>query len=355
MKRKLQTVLLILLIGSLSICKAQNKISKKIHESYKLAIVQYSALDDKLADSLFPRNIDKEGNLVTNRSTWWTSGFFPASLWYLFAYSKDICVKEKALKKLKAVEKEKLNISDHDIGFKIYCPFGNAMKFTGDSSYTPIIITAANSLTKRFNPRVGLIRSWGDINNTKEYTVIIDNMMNLELLFAATRLTGDSSYYKIATAQADNTILHHFRDDGSSYHVVDYNPQTGEVMKKRTAQGFADGSAWARGQSWGLYGYTVCYRETKDKRYLHQAEKIADFILNHSNLPADKIPYWDFNAPNIPTALRDASAAAIMSSALFELKNYVSKNKSNQYEAAAIKVLETLGSPEYRTVLNEKT
>ena len=329
------------------------KLDATIDASLSLAVEQYAILDHVLADSLFPRAV-KDDKLVTNKSGWWTSGFFPGSLWYLYEYSKDPVMKELAIRKCRAVEREKLNISDHDIGFKIYCPFGNALRITGDSSAIPIIITAAQSLSKRFDPRVGLIRSWGSIKDSNDYVVIIDNMMNLELLFAATRLTGDSMYYKVAVSQADNTIINHFRPDGSSYHVLDYDPATGAVKKKRTAQGFSDRSAWARGQSWGLYGYTVCYRETKDKRYLEHAKKIASFILQHPNLPANKIPYWDFDAPSIPNAPRDASAAAIMASALIELSGYVNKKESKTFLQTAAAIINNLSDTAYRTKMNEK-
>ena len=178
--------------------------------------------------------------------------------------------------------------------------------------------------------------------------------MNLELLFEAAKLSGDSQFYKIAVSHADKTLENHFRADGSSYHVVEYDANTGKVKEKRTAQGYANSSAWARGQAWGLYGYTMCYRETHDKKYLDQANKIAAFILNNQNLPNDKIPYWDFNAPNIPNALRDASAAAIMASAFCELAEYTDKKDSKLYRATAKQIVEKLSSPAYRNVAGEQ-
>lgn len=177
--------------------------------------------------------------------------------------------------------------------------------------------------------------------------MIIDNMMNLELLFWATAATGDSTYYDIAIKHADTTIANHFREDNSSYHVINYHPETGEVQRKRTAQGYADESAWARGQAWGLYGYTVMYRVTKDQKYLDQAVAIAEFVLNHPNLPEDKIPYWDFDAPNIPNELRDSSAGAIMASALLELSQYVDAEKGKSYYEDAATMLKTLTTDEY--------
>ena len=350
---RLVITLFILLLGAKDFHAQPAKMKNMIETSLNLAANQYISMGNSLPDSLFPRAVDRNGNLVTNRSMWWTSGFFPASLWYLYSHTRNPALKEKAIQKMKAVEREKLNISDHDIGFKIYCPFGNAYNITGDDSLLPVIVTAAKSLVQRFDPKVGLIRSWGKISDTSEYIVIIDNMMNLELLFAATRFTGDSSFYRVAVSQADRTIEQHFRPDGSSYHLVVYDPSTGKVKAKKTAQGFADSSAWARGQAWGLYGFTVCYRETGNKKYLKQARRIASFILDHPRLPADKIPYWDFDAPGIPGTPRDASAAAIMASSLLELSDYCTASDKRRYREAATIILQTLGGPKYRTTLNE--
>ncbi len=334
--------------------QAQKKLPKEFSRSLKLAARQYKLMDNSLAEDDFPRSLDSNGNLVTNKRSWWTSGFFPGSLWYLYEFTKDTSIKTAALRRTKAVEAESLNTSDHDIGFKIWCSVGNQLRITKDSSHTvPVIIAAANSLSKRFNPVTGVIRSWGKPDDQKEYLVIIDNMMNLELLFEATKLTGDSSYYKIAVSHADKTMANHFRRDGSSYHVVNYDPATGAVKSKRTAQGLADSSAWARGQAWGLYGYTMCYRETHDPKYLLQAERIAWFLMNDPRLPKDHIFYWDLDAPDIPGALRDASAAAITASALLDLSKY-NFEKERYYKDFAIKILQSLGSDVYRNHLNEQ-
>ncbi len=233
----------------------------------------------------------------------------------------------------------------------MYCSYGNLYQVTHDNKYKEILLNSARSLATRFNPVVGCIRSWGKSDDTAEFRVIIDNMMNLELLMWATEASGDSSFYKIAVTHANTTIKNHFRQNYSSYHVVVYNPITGDVIKKQTAQGAADESAWARGQSWGLYGYTIMYRYTKDKKYLNQAQHIAEFILNNPNLPADKIPYWDYNASGIPNADRDASAAAIMASALIELSGYSDNDLSKKYLNTAATILQTLSSAEYKAVV----
>jgi hypothetical protein len=249
------------------------------------------------------------------------------------------------------IENEKFNGVTHDMGFKIYCSFGNGYRLTKDPAYKAIIIQGARTLSTRFSPVVGCIRSWDHSRDKWGYPVIIDNMMNLELLFAATRLTGDSSFYKIAVTHANTTLKNHFRPDFSSYHVIDYDTITGNVLKKNTHQGYSHESAWARGQAWALYGYTMCYRETKDEKYLHQAEGIASFILNHPNLPEDMIPYWDFNAPKIPDEPRDVSAAAITTSALYELST-MSKAGSD-FRGKADKIMTSL-TENYRLPMGGK-
>ena len=278
-------------------------------------------------DLIAPRTLSSGGDLVLVRAKDWTSGFFPGVLWYLYELTGKESWKESAADFTAKIENEKFNAGTHDMGFKIYCSYGNGYRLTGNASYRDVIIQSAKTLSKRFNPKTGCIRSWDHNKDKWANPVIIDNMMNLELLFAATQLTNDSSFYKIAVSHANTTMKNHFRPDSSCYHVVDYDTLTGGVLKKTTHQGFSNESSWARGQAWALYGYTMCYRETKDKKYLQQAENIAGFILNHPNLPKDLVPYWDFNAPNIPNEPRDASAGAVISSALFELSLYSSQGK----------------------------
>ena len=324
-----------------------------IDTSMNLGVRQYVWMNQFLPDTLFPRSIDPDGILLTNNSSSWTSGFFPGSLWYLYEYSGDDRIRQIAVQKTLALAKEQWNRNDHDIGFRINCSYGNAYRITGDSSYRGVLLNAATSLVTRFNPRVGCLRSWGSNDDTAHFLVIIDNMMNLELLFKATALSSDSSFFKIAVSHADVTLKNHFRRDGSSYHVVDYDPLTGRVQDKHTAQGYSDASAWARGQAWGLYGYTMCYRETGYERYLEQAEKIAAFILNSPNLPRDKVPYWDFNAPNIPNAQRDASAASIIASALEELAGFVQGGLHDQYSSASAQIIGSLSSTDYRSTFGD--
>ncbi|EHQ24427.1 glycoside hydrolase family 88 protein [Mucilaginibacter paludis] len=293
------------------------------------------------ANMVSPRTETHTGELVLIPSKDWVSGFFPGELWYLYEYSNDKKWLEEAKTYTANIEPEKMDRTSHDVGFKVYCSFGNGYRLTHDEHYKEVIIQAAKTLSTRFNPVVGCIKSW-DGRKEWKYPVIIDNMLNLELLFNATRFSGDSSFYKIAVSHANTTLKNHFRADYSCYHVVDYDPETGKVLHKQTHQGYSDESSWARGQGWALYGFTMCYRETKNKAYLHQAEKVARFILDNPNLPKDMVPYWDLNAPAIPDEPRDASAAAVMASALYELSTFSPNGKL--YRAKADAIIKTLTS-----------
>lgn len=311
-----------------------------------MKIVEHHLTDSRaqLKDTTrFPRNTKPDGSLHLVPSRDWTSGFYPGNLWYLYEYTNDKQWEQAARRWTAALEKEKFNKRTHDLGFMLFCSFGNGYRLTKDESYKEILIEGAKSLSSRFNENVGCIRSWD--HGKWQFPVIIDNMMNLELLFWATKVTGDSSFYDIAVTHANTTMEHHFRDDHSSYHVIDYDTLTGNPRFKGTHQGYADNSPWARGQAWGLYGFTVMYRETRDSRYLEQARKIADYFINHKNTPKDRIPYWDFEAPEIPNEERDASAAAIAASGMLELSQYVKDGK--KYYQSAEQILKSLSSPDY--------
>jgi uncharacterized protein YyaL (SSP411 family) len=278
-----------------------------------------------------------------SKSTTWTSGFFAGNLWLIHKLTDNEKYEDKALQWTKIVEAEKLNDEDHDIGFKIYNSFGHAYENTKNEEFAKVIVTASNTLMSRYDDKIKAIKSWNAKEGKWDYPVIIDNMMNLELLFEATRITQDSTYHRMAVNHANTTLKNHFRKDHSTYHVVDYNPD-GSVKAKKTHQGYNDSSAWARGQAWAVYGYTMAYRYTKNKTYLTQAEQTANFYLNHDNLPEDGIPYWDFNDPDIPQAPKDVSASTIMASAFYELYEFTENKRYLDY---ANKVLETLKQSEY--------
>ena len=302
-----------------------------------------------------PRTLTAEGDMHWVKPGFdWTEGFFPGSLWFLYDYTKSDEWRKAAEKLQKLFEDHKYKTAYHDLGFIFNAAYGNGYAFTGDNHFKEVMITAADSLSTRFNPNVGCIKSW-DVDKGWQsergwkFPVIIDNMMNLELLFKVSEFTGNDKYKQIAISHANTTLKNHFREDDSSYHVIDYDPETGEVRKKETAQGFANESAWARGQAWGLYGYTVCYRYTKDQRYLRQAQKIATYISNQINTDKNGIPFWDYNAPNIPNEPVDVSAAAIIASALIELDGY----SEIAYLPEVNKILRALASDSYTAKIGE--
>ena len=319
-----------------------------IDQNMQFAVQQYKVLMQQVPPTLMPRSYDAaKKELVTSNTKWWCSGFYPGTLWMLYDVTKDNTIKEEALKRLAILEDVKTFTGNHDLGFMMYCSFGNAYAITNNPEYKEVILTSANSLATRYRPSIKVIQSWDSSSNFK-CPVIIDNMMNLELLEWAAANGGDNKLHQVAINHANTTLKNHFRKDNSSYHVLDYDLKSGTVSRKVTHKGFSNESAWSRGQAWGLYGYVVMYRFNKDKKYLDQANKIAGFILNHPNLPADKIPYWDFNAPDIPNAKRDASAGAITASALLELAQYSQGKKKKEYVSIAEKILQSLSSPAYR-------
>ncbi len=309
----------------------RDKVIKKMEESVTL----YDSSEKS------PRSINKDGKVVMVSSSDWTSGFYPGCLWYVYEMTGDTLFKKAAEKHTEILEQEKDNNTTHDMGFKMLCSFGNGYRLTRNRHYRDVLIESAHTLATRYSPVTGCIRSWDHHASRWQFPVIIDNMMNLELLFWAFKETGDSLFYNIAVSHANRTLKNHFRPDYSSWHVVDYDTITGKVIGKVTHQGYADSSAWARGQAWGLYGFTMAYRYTGDKRYLDQANHIAEFILRH--LPRDRVPYWDFDAPDIPHEPRDASAAAITASALYELSTY-EKDKTAYFFHNAEKILTSLAT-----------
>ncbi len=363
MKEKIISIIIFLFAGTAK-CFAQDiQFSRILADAEKQANVMLAEIPKaKLAHSqataatpgsegqelVSARTLDS-GKLKLVSSRDWTSGFFAGELWFLYESTGKAEWRTEAEKYTAKMEREKTNGGTHDMGFKIYCSFGNGYRITKDPHYKEVIIQSARTLATRFNPKAGVIKSWDNRARWK-YPVIIDNMMNLELLFAATQLTGDSSFYKIAVSHADATMRNHFRGNFSSFHVLDYDTATGKVLQRTTHQGYSDASAWSRGQAWGLYGFTMCYRFTKDKRYLQQAENIAAFMTLHKNFPKDFVPYYDYDDPAIPNVVKDASAAAVMASALYELSLYSKKGAS--YKKIADAILRSL-TKNYRSVEGE--
>ena len=338
-------------------CCSQKKGEKPdfISENIAFAREQIGGAVDVIEKSgkvLNPVKLNMDGSVYYCDYTDWRSGFFPGSVWHLYELSGDPRLLPVAKKYTEAIREAKNLTWHHDIGFIICCSFGNGLRLTSNQEYKDVIIQAANSLVTRFREAPGVIQSWNVDRGWQsergwECPVIIDNMMNLELLFEATKFTGDSTYYKIAVAHADRTLAEHFRPDGSCYHVIDYSIIDASVRNRHTAQGYSHESVWSRGQSWAIYGFTICYRETKDRKYLDQALKTFRFMKDHPNMQADKIPYWDMDAPNIPNEPRDASSASCMASALYEIST-MDVTDARSYAEYADSIMSVLASPAYR-------
>lgn len=338
----------LLLASSASAVALEESTTNLIRRSLDTASKQYTGLLVSVRSKPgFPRTLENgEVKMVEVKD--WTSGFFPGSLWYLYEATGNTKWRTAAQDYTARMAPAKFDKTQHDLGFMLGASYGNGYRLTRDPSYRDALLAGATTLVTRFNPKVGSIQSW-DLwkNTTWAFPVIVDNMMNLELLTWATQASKEPRYREIAIRHADTTLKHHFRPDHSSYHLVDYDPQTGVVRAKVTVQGKADASSWARGQAWGLYGYTMMYRETRKPEYLQQAHNIAAFFMNHPRLPADKVPYWDFDDPAIPDAPRDSSAAAIVSSALLELARFSDKDMARRYRGFAEAQLRSLASPDY--------
>ena len=283
---------------------------------FGLAAGQLKVLDAAVPSDRAPRYYNDTEGLVTSDLGWWCSGFFPGSLWLAYEYTGDESLKEAATRNSEKLDMLVRHKTDHDIGFQMMCSYGQAYRITGSRRWLGRIFESAEKLSRRFNPAVGAIKSWDFVRKDWQYPVIIDNMMNLELLTRASHLFRNDSLCSVAVSHARTTARNAFRPDFTSYHLVDYDPATGAVRSRQTVQGYSDGSAWARGQAWALYGYTMMYRETGLEEFLAQACDIARMLL--SRLPSDGIPYWDFDDPSIPSVLKDASAGAVMASAFAE-------------------------------------
>lgn len=344
-------IVLLVTMAAVVSCNRKESMEDLTARVFERAAVQMAAMDVALDSAsalnpdkaIYPRSINKDGSLMTSHYKWWCSGFYPGSLWYVYEYTGDERYKELALKYQAGLEPLRFRKDDHDIGFQLMCSYGNCLRLTGNQECVPVLIDGANSLATRYDPEVGCTRSWSF--GKWSFPVIIDNMMNMELLLKATEMGGDEHLKNVAIAHARTTMKNHFRDDKSCFHLVDYDPETGAVVGKQTVQGYADNSAWARGQAWAIYAYPMIYRFTNDQEMLDHAIAIAEYLL--PRVPVDGIPYWDYDAPDIPEDVRDASAAAVMACGLIELSTYVDAEKAARYLAVAEKSLRTLASDEY--------
>lgn len=340
-----QKWLLFSLLVIMASCTKQEPMEALIDRVFSVAEQQYVAMDARLDDKTMPQTITHDSTFKSSTIYWWCSGFYPGSLWYIYEYTQNDTVKLLAEKNTLKLDPIQYVTHDHDVGFQLNCSYGNGLRLIGNKDYEKVLHQGAKSLATRFSAITGVIQSWDFLRRDWKYPVIIDNMMNLELLMFASKAFDDDSLAYVARSHADTTLKNHFREDYSSYHLVDYDPKDGHVRSKQTVQGYSDESSWGRGQAWALYGYTMMYRMTEDKRYLSQAECVGNMLL--SRLPVDGIPYWDFDAPN-GNEYRDASAGAIMASAFVELSSFTEDAKARQnYLNVAEKQLRTLASSTY--------
>ena len=337
----------------------ERELALSLAEIFEKSAAHYKALDaaatpqmnDPKKGLMVPHGFKAKENRLDMRSVlWWTSGHYPGSLWYLYEATGDDFFRDRALVWTKNNATNSTADTNHDLGFIMYCSYGNARRLLNTEEFNPILVETAETLSRRFNDNLGLIRSWGKIDDTKTFLVIPDNMMNLELLMNATKYSGNRRFADIARSHADVTMKNHFDAEGGTFHVLNYDQKTGWIMEKRRGQGACVGTSWSRGQSWAIYGYTMMYRETGNRAYLDFARKVSDFAIFHKNMPEDGVPYWDFGAPGEE---RDSSAASIMAAGLLELSTYVPAPLSKVYRDFAVKQLRSLASPAYYSAPGE--
>ncbi len=377
MKLKL-SIILLAAITAIQCTDKQDIIQENIeHAKAQLA---YLIEASEAGDTLRIPSTFKYGEIEFVPTDDWVSGFFAGTLWYMYELTGDEYYAQQAQKHTEILHDIQFLTWHHDVGFMVYDSYGNGLRLKNIEGYDTVLVNTAKSLATRFRPAAGILQSWNTHNPAQwqahrgwDCPVIIDNMMNLELLFKVTEMTGEQTYKNIAISHADKTLENHYRDDFSTYHVVDYNDETGEVRGRYTAQGIADESRWARGQAWSIYGFTVAYRFTGEEKYLQRAKDVAKYLFElEDNMPEDLVPLWDFdvvefsealpeneflynnlqdkNLTKAYTEIRDVSSAAIIASSLYELYWHT---KNNFYKEKADKMIESLSSDAYRAKVGE--
>ena len=347
-----------LILATALVVSGEAELKARLPEIFAKSAAHYKALDAAAT----PLMRDEKGDLRTPHGWlawqgkseldmrsiyWWTAGHFPGALWYLYEATGDEFFKIRATVWTETLAPNAKVDDNHDVGFIMNCSYGNARRVLKTNDYNALLVETAVSLSQRFNEKLGLIRSWGKKNGKDDFLVIPDNMMNLELLEVASKITGDLRFDRIARSHATVTMKHHFRPDGGTYHVLNYDQRPGflgAVQEIRRGQGFSCETAWSRGQGWAIYGYTMMYRFTNDPTYLAFAQKVSDFAINHPNMPEDGVPYWDFGKPGEE---RDTSAASVMASGFLELSGFIGGEKGAVYRAFAVKQLLALSSSAY--------
>ena len=290
----------------------------------------------------FPgRTAGRGGRWLTTSAASWTSGFRAGSMWAIAELSGDPRWRVRAARAQRGLAGQAANTSTHDVGFILHTPYARAFRLTRRPAYRWVLLRGAASLATRFDPKVGATRSWGQAGDPT-FRVIVDNLMNLELLLWGARHGGPRAWREMAVRHGLTALRDHVRPDGSTFHVVEYDPGTGAVVARRTRQGFADGSTWSRGQAWAIHGFTTLYRETRDPRFLVAARRTADHWL--SRLPRGGVPPWDFDAPMpAPSGL---SAGAIAASGLAQLARLdPQRSRGERYATAAVRTVNALSRP----------
>lgn len=364
---KVKLLLAALLITGMSVqCTDKRDIIEENIENAK-AQLDYLIKASEANDTLRIPSTFRNGEIDFVPTDDWVSGFFAGTLWYMYELTGEEYYAEQAQKHTEILHDIQFLKWHHDVGFMVYDSYGNGLRLKNIEGYDTVLVNTAKSLATRFRPNAGIIQSWNVDRGWQsergwKCPVIIDNMMNLELFFKVSEMTGDPVYKEIAMSHADKTLANHYRDDFSTYHVVDYDDETGEIRRKCTAQGIADESRWARGQAWSIYGFTVAYRFTGEERYLQRAKDVANYLLvEEDNMPEDLVPYWDYDVKEFGKEMgeeylakygeiRDVSSAAIVASALYEL-HWMTKD--DFYKQKADKMIESLSTPAYRAKVGE--
>ncbi len=364
---KLKLLLAALFITGMSVqCTDKRDIIEENIENAK-AQLDYLIKASEANDTLRIPSTFRNGEIDFVPTDDWVSGFFAGTLWYMYELTGEEYYAEQAQKHTEILHDIQFLKWHHDVGFMVYDSYGNGLRLKNIEGYDTVLVNTAKSLATRFRPNAGIIQSWNVDRGWQsergwKCPVIIDNMMNLELFFKVSEMTGDPVYKEIAMSHADKTLANHYRDDFSTYHVVDYDDETGEIRRKCTAQGIADESRWARGQAWSIYGFTVAYRFTGEERYLQRAKDVANYLLvEEDNMPEDLVPYWDYDVKEFGKEMgedylakygeiRDVSSAAIVASALYEL-HWMTKD--DFYKQKADKMIESLSTPAYRAKVGE--
>jgi hypothetical protein len=321
-------------------------VTSELSQLIQFSAIQLSNTVVQLGSTnLYPRSTLTNGTWETVSSSDWTCGFFAGTLWYLYEQTGDPHFETWAQQWTAGIASQEFNTNTDDIGFMINTSFGNGYRVTGSSNYRSVLLQAADSLTNRYNSIVGCLAD-DLLLAPPQFQVIIDTMMNTELLYHGADINGDTNLSNEAISHAKHAMTNQIRADGSTFQLVLYSTVDGSLLYQGTRAGYSATSTWARGQAWAIYGFTMAYRETGYAPFLNAAEGLAGYYL--ANVPSDYVPYWAFDAPDIPNAPRDSSAAAITLSALVQLSQLATDMQdSAMLWNGAHNILESLGSTNY--------